>query len=276
MNQVSGKTESSVTTAEANGIRIAYDRRGQGPLLILIAGVGYGGWVFQHQVPDLASGFDTVTFDNRGVGGSEKPDEPYAIELFARDTLGLMDALEIDRAHVLGVSQGGMTALQMALDAPERIDKLVLCATTHGGPNITYPDMEVIQFLAQRSGNTEERFQKGFQLSFSEDFLASNPPVLERIRKRLVETRQPDYAYQRQAMAPIGFNVEPRLDEIEHPALVITGSADRVVPFANCERLADKLPNAELETLDGAGHLCFIEQAEAFNRVVVDFLEEPS
>lgn len=273
---MSGKNDSSVNTVDANGIRIAYARRGQGPSLVLIAGIGYGGWVFEQQVPAFEARFDTITFDNRGVGDSDKPDEPYAIDLFARDTLGLMDALEIDRAHVLGVSQGGMVALQMALDAPERLEKLVLCATTHGGPNITYPDMEVIQFLAQRSGTPEERFQKGFQLSFSEDFLASAPPVLDRIRERLLANPQPDYAYQRQAMAPIDFNAEPRLDEIEHPALVITGSADRVVPSANCERLADRLPNAELKTLDGAGHLCFIEQAEAFNRAVVDFLEEPS
>ncbi len=242
----------------------------------MIAGVGYGGWVFQQQVPDLAPRFDVLTFDNRGVGDSDKPDEPYAIELFARDTLGLMDALEIDRAHVLGVSQGGMIALQMAYDAPERIDKLVLCATTHGGPHIVYPDMEVIQFLAQRSGTPEERFQKGFELSFSEAFLASDPPALEGIRERLLANRQPDYAYQRQAMAPLDFNAEPWLDEIEQPALVISGSADGVVPCENSERLADKLPNAQLEILDGAGHLCFIEQPETFNRTVIAFLKGAS
>jgi pimeloyl-ACP methyl ester carboxylesterase len=242
----------------------------------MIAGVGYGGWVFQRQIPDLASHFDTITFDNRGVGASDKPDEPYSIELFARDTLGLMDALGIERAHVLGVSQGGMTALQMALDAPERIDKLVLCATTHGGPHVVYPDMEVIQFLAQRSGPPDERFQKGFELSFSEVFLASDPPALQGIREQLLENRQPDYAYQRQAMAPISFNVEPRLEEVEQPALVISGSADRVVPCENSERLADKLPNAQLEILDGAGHLGFIEQPETFNRTVIEFLKGAS
>lgn len=273
---MSGKIDSNVTTVEANGIAIAYDRRGQGPSLVMIAGVGYGGWVFHQQLPALASHFDVLTFDNRGVGDSDKPDEPYSIDLFARDTLGLMDALEIDRAHVLGVSQGGMTALQMALNAPDRVDRLVLCATTHGGPHIVYPDMEVIQFLAQRSGPPEERFQKGFQLSFSEDFLDSEPPALSRIRERLLTNPQPDYAYQRQAMAPMDFNAEPRLDEIEHPALVISGSADRVVPCENSERLAEKLPNAQLEILDGAGHLCFIEQPETFNRTVIAFLKGAS
>ena len=273
---MSGKIDPNVTSVEANGIRIAYDRRGQGPSLVMIAGVGYGGWGFHRQVPDFATHFDSVTFDNRGVGASDKPDEPYSIELFARDTLGLMDALGIERAHVLGVSQGGMTALQMALDAPERIDKLVLCATTHGGPHVVYPDMEVIQFLAHRSGTPEERFQKGFELAFSEAFLASDAPELEGIRERLLANRQPDYAYQRQAMAPISFNAEPRLDEIEQPTLVTSGSADRVVPCENGERLAQKLPNARLEILDGAGHLCFVEQPETFNRTVIDFLKGAS
>lgn len=263
-----------MSTVEANGIRIAYDRRGQGPAIVMIAGIGYGGWAFRGQVPELASHFDVLTFDNRGVGDSDKPDEPYSVKLFARDTLGLMDALAIHQAHVLGASLGGMVALQMALDAPERIEQLALCATTHGGPNIDYPDTEVIQFLAERSGSPEERFQKGFELSFSEDFLAAKPPALERIRQHLVENRQPDYAYRRQAMAPMSFNAEPRLAEIEHPALVITGSADRVVPPSNSERLAEKLPNAQLEILNGAGHLCFIEQPDAFNQAVVEFLEE--
>ena len=271
---MSGKNDSDVNTAKANGIRIAYERRGHGPPLVLIAGVGYGGWIFYRQVPDLASHFETITFDNRGVGASDKPEGSYSVNLFAQDTLALMDALEIERAHVLGASLGGMVALRMALDAPGRVNKLVLCATTHGGPNIVYPDMEVIQFLAQRSGTPEERFEKGFQLSFSEDFLERKPSDLAHIRGKLAEQSQPDDAYERQAMAPISFNVEPRLEEVEQPALVISGSADRVVPSANCERLAEMLPNAELTTLEGAGHLCFIEQPEAFNRAVVDFLQE--
>jgi len=77
-------------------------------------------------------------------------------------------------------------------------------------------------------------------------------------------------------MAPITFNAEPRLGEVKHPALVITGSDDRVVPPANSERLAEKLPNAQLEILDGAGHLCFIERAETFNQTVIQFLKGAS
>ncbi|MFB6285436.1 MAG: alpha/beta fold hydrolase [Candidatus Bipolaricaulia bacterium] len=261
-----------MSTVEANGIRIAYDRRGQGPSLVMIAGIGYGAWVFEKQLPAFTPHFDTIAFDNRGVGDSDKPDEPYSIDLFAQDTLGLMDALDIERAHVLGVSQGGMVALQMALDAPDRVARLILGATTHGGPNIDYPDMEVIQFLGQRSGTPEERFQKGLELSFSDAFRRSNPPELERLRDQLRDRRQPDDAYNRQAMAPITFNAEPRLGEIIHPALVITGSADRVVPPANSERLAEKLPNAQLEILNGAGHLCFIERAETFNQTAIQFL----
>jgi len=258
--------------AQANGINLYYELTGLGSPVTLISGVGYGGWVWYKQVPVLSEMFMVLTFDNRGVGRSDKPEEPYNVQLFAADTVGLWDALGIEKTHLVGTSLGGMIAQQIALDHPERVDRLVLASTTHGGLNITMPKPEVIQFMTERTGTPEERFQKGFEFTFSPGFLETGRGDLEYIQQKLHDPRQPDEAYQRQIMSPLGFNAEPRLDEITHPTLVISGEEDQAVPVENSRRLAEKLPNAELVVIPNAGHLCFIEAADAFNSALMGFL----
>ena len=259
-------------SVQTNGIKLHYESQGHGPPLLLISGVGFGGWVWHQQVPAFSERFQMITFDNRGVGRSDKPDEPYSIELFVADALGLLEALQIERTHLLGVSLGGMIALQLALDHPRRVDHLLLCSTTFGGPQTVLPQPEVLQFMAQPGGRAEERFQKGFQLSCGPGFVEAHPDELAFLRQQMSENRQPDYAYRHQIMAPLGFNVEARLTEIRQPTLVLAGEADQVIPSENARRLAQKLPDAQLKVLPGAGHLCFIEEPEAFNRAVLDFL----
>lgn len=258
--------------AEVNGIKLYYEVHGRGEPLMLVSGIGYGGWVWYKQVPALSERFRVILIDNRGAGQSDKPDEPYTVEIFAADTVGLLDALQVEQAHVLGASLGGMIVLQLALDHPQRVDHLLLCSTAFGGPNTVLPEPEVLQFMTQLSGTAEERFQKGLELSFGPGFIEAHPEDTAFIRQKMAENRQPDYAYRRQVMAPLGFNVEARLAEIEHPTLVLAGEADRVVPVENARRLARRIPHAHLQIFAGAGHLCFIEQPEAFNRAVLDFL----
>jgi len=259
---------------EANGIGLHYEATGDGTALLLVAGLGYGGWVWQRQVPALSERFTAITFDNRGAGQSDKPAAPYDIPTMAADALGLLDALELETAHVCGASLGGMVALQLALDHPERVDRLVLCATTHGGPHVVFPEPEVIQFMAARTGTPEERYQRGMALAFGPDFCQNRAEEAAFIREEMGKNPQPDDAYQRQAYAPLGFDVEARLGELHHPTLVLSGDADRAVPVENARRLAERIPNAELHLFEGAGHLCFIEQPEAFNQTVIGFLKE--
>lgn len=267
------KEDFHLAYATANGIQLYYESHGKGAPLLLIGGLGYGGWVWRKQAPAFASHFQVITFDNRGVGQSDKPDLPYTVPMLAADALGLLDALRVEKAHVLGASLGGMIALQLALDRPARVDRLILCATTFGGANVVLPKPEVLQFMAQRAGTAEERFARGMELAFSKPFLASRAPEADFIRQEMAKNRQPDAAYLRQAYAPLGFDVESRLDQIPRPALVIAGDQDQAVPAENAKRLAQKLPHATLALLEGAGHLCFIEQAEGFNQAVLGFLK---
>lgn len=262
-------------TARVNGITLYYETHGQGEALLLIAGIGYGTWLWAKQIPELSRYFYVIAFDNRGVGRSDKPDSEYTVSLLASDAFELLRALEIERAHILGISLGGFIAQQLALDHPEIINKLILCSTSHGGPNMILPKGEVLQFMAFGAG--KETFQQGLELAFSTEYLEKHSEEIAQLTAPMRRHPQPRYAYLRQFMAPLSFNSEPRLHELTMPVLVLAGEADRVVPVENSRRLAAQLPNARLVTFPGAGHLVMVERAREVNKIIIDFLRrEPS
>ncbi len=253
-----------------NGIRLYYETHGQGEPLLLISGVGYGTWLWFKQLPALSQHYKIILFDNRGAGQSEKPDEEYSVALLAQDTYELLRALGVSQAHILGASLGGFIAQQLALDHPEMVQKLILCATSSGGPHMILPKGNVLQFMAFGAG--KETFQYGLELSFSQDYLRQHSHEIAELTRPLRRNPQPRYAYLRQLMAPIDFCSEARLSEMRCPTLVIAGEDDQVVPVENSRRLAAKLPQAQLKILSKAGHLFFVEKAEETNRTILDFL----
>ena len=128
-------------------VKIAWESRGEGPPLLLIQGLGYGRWSWEPIVPGLAARHRVVCFDNRGIGESDKPQGPYTAAQMAGDALQVLDEAGIERAHVLGASLGGMIAQELAVAAPERVDRLVLCCTTPGGPDaVPMPEVTVRLF----------------------------------------------------------------------------------------------------------------------------------
>lgn len=258
-------------TVCVNGVKLYYEIHGQGEALLLIAGIGYGTWLWAKQIPELSRYFSVIAFDNRGAGRSDKPDSEYTVSLLASDAYELLRALGVTHAHVLGISLGGFIAQQLALDHPEMIRKLVLCSTSHGGPDMILPKGEILQFMAFGAG--KDTFQRGLELAFSPDYLAKHPEEIAKITERMRRNPQPRYAYLRQFMAPLTFNSEPYLDKLTMPVLVMAGEADQVVPVENSRRLAEKLPHATLVTFPGAGHLFVVERAHEVNRMIVDFLK---
>lgn len=259
-------------TAHVNGIHLYYEVHGQGEPLLLIAGIGYGTWLWVKQIPELSKYFSVIVFDNRGVGRSDKPDSEYTVPLLARDAYELLRALGVKRASVLGVSLGGFIAQQLALDHPEIIHKVILCSTSFGGPNMILPKGEVLQFMAFGAG--KDTFQRGLELVFPPEFLKKNSEEIARFTAPMRRNPQPRYAYLRQFMAPLNFNSEPRLHELTMPVLVLAGEADRIMPVENSRLLAQKLPKARLVTFPNAGHLFFVEQPEDAHKIILDFLRE--
>jgi pimeloyl-ACP methyl ester carboxylesterase len=258
----------------SNRITLYFEVHGEGPNLALIEGAGYATWMWYRQLPVFSQRFQTLIYDNRGVGRSDKPPGPYSHTQNADDLAGLLDLLGWERTHVLGVSMGGFIAQEFALKYPQRVNRLVLVATGYGGPNMVPVPAEAIRAMTPNpSLSLAERIRTGMPVAFADEhWPEQHPEEFEQIIRWRLEHPQPPEAALAQLMAGVSFNVEERLGEIEAPALVIAGTADRVVPPANAELLAARIPNATLDLIPGAGHLAFIEEPERFNRDVVEFL----
>lgn len=256
------------------GLALDYEVHGEtGPWVVLVMGLAYARWGWHWNARPLAErGFRIVTFDNRGVGGSDAPPGPYTVADLAADTAGLMDALGIDRAHVVGTSLGGFVAQQVALDRPDLIDRLVLVCTGFGGadyvpmPQRTLDLIEIAPTLPD-----EERLRRFIENAFSDGFVKERPDVVHTVMDFRRATNQPLEAYMAQWNAGATFDASDRVGDIRAETLCITGDEDAVVDPRNTRLLAGRIPNAREAMLAG-GHLFFIEQAEEFNRVVADFL----
>ena len=154
-------------------MNIKWESSGDGPPLLLIQGLGYGRWGWEPIVPGLAARHRVVCFDNRGIGESDKPEGPYTAAQMAGDALQVLDEAGIERAHVLGASLGGMIAQELAVAAPERVDKLVLCCTTPGGPNaVPMPEVTMRLFAEAPSLAPEVALRR-----FVENALGDDPPA---------------------------------------------------------------------------------------------------
>jgi 3-oxoadipate enol-lactonase len=236
--------------------RIAHEVTGQGPPLLLIQGLGYPRWGWEPIVVPLAKTYQVITFDNRGIGDSDAPPGPYDTAMMAADAVGILDALDVPRAHVMGASLGGMIAQRLVLDHPARVDRLVLACTTPGGP-AAYPLPAATLALIRQAADlpSAEAVRR-----FTANALAQPPPGLvdELTARRLARPQDPA-AWQAQSAASLGHDAYDRLGQVAAPTLVLHGTADRVVDPRNAPLLAGRIPSARLEMLDGLGHLFFWE-----------------
>jgi len=260
--------------AKVNDIEIAYQIQGSGEPLFLIGGYTMVKESWELQVAELKTQFRVITFDNRGVGETTLPSEPFSIVDMAADTVGLMDALDIDAAHIFGVSMGGLIAQTLALDYPDRVKKMALGCTTHGGRHAIQPEKAVMGALARAADPdlpAEEVVRIKVPIILSERFIREEPErVAEFSRFSIDHAPTPKGAAGQMAALSV-FNVKRRLHEIRCPVLVITGSEDRMMPPGNADLLAQGIPGAELHVVEGAGHMFFYEKPHEVNRVLADF-----
>lgn len=259
---------------QVGNVCLYYEEHGAGEPLVLVPGFGTGLWIWYRQIPALAERFRVIAFDPRGVALSDKPDEAMQMRGYADDVAALLEALEVESAHVLGASFGGFVAQEFALAYPERTRKLILCCTSFGGPRHCPPAPETLQAIASTKGlNTSERVRENLLLAFSPDFVANQSEEVERVIALRAENDVPEYAYLRQLQAAMAFNAEERVADIKAPTLVITGDADVIVPHQNSTNLAAKIPNAKLRVIKGGSHTFFIERPEEFNDAVIRFIK---
>jgi pimeloyl-ACP methyl ester carboxylesterase len=259
-----------MSTATFEGVRLAYDVEGSGQPLLLIQGLGYGrrGWGPAPSM--LARRFQVVTFDNRGFGESDVPPGPYTTGQLADDALAVLDAAEIGRAHVIGISLGGMAAQELVLAQPERVLKLVLCSTTPGGPNSVPMPQQTVALMGRQADLDPQEALRLFVVNA----LSPDPPdeLVEEIVAYRVANPPDGAGWWALAGAGATHDAMARLGTIRVPTLVVHGTADNVVDVRNAPLLADAIPGARLELFDGGGHLLPWERPEEFTTLVEEFL----
>jgi pimeloyl-ACP methyl ester carboxylesterase len=245
-------------------VRIAWERHGAGPPLLLIHGLGYARWGWEPVLPRLAERFEVILFDNRGIGESDAPPGPYTVAELAGDALQVLDEAGVERAHVVGTSLGGMIAQELVLAHPERVDRLVLSCTTPGGPKAFPMPQRTVDLMLARATLRE----------YVENALEPDvrPELVDRILAHRERTAQPFEAWAAQAAAGAAFDAHDRLGRIVAPTLVQHGDGDVVVDPRNAELLASGIPDARVSIFAGCGHLYFWQEPERFVRELEEFL----
>jgi len=260
--------------ANINGININYKVQGQGEPLIMIMGAGSNQSGWRYQIGSFKKYFRTITFDNRGVGKSDKPTGPYTMKMMADDTIGLMDHLNIEKAHILGGSMGGMIAQELAINHPERVDKLVLACTFARRDEKSGFSSEINKaieaYAASRDEASQRRLFSVFMDSVSNKW--SYRVLILPLMKIAIRFFAPPKGVAEQFEAVLAHDAADRLGMIKASTLVITGTEDRAIKPISSEVIASLVPNAKLVKVLGGGHNFHIEMRGEFNKEVLNFL----
>lgn len=264
--------------ASLKDFRLFYESHGAGNSLVLIPGFASGAWNWFKQTGELSKDFRVVTFDPRGIGKSKSPNirgnGNFSLEVFAEDVLGLLNALEIEKAHIIGASFGGFVAQEFALKFPERLNKLVLVCTTAGGANHVRPSIEVLRSFAPDASLTRgEHIRRFLRPAFSEEFNVNRADEVEKVCRMREESDVSETTYLDQLETAFNFDLESKTRSIKAETLVLTGDKDLIVPMENSVNLSNSIPNAILKIVKTGSHMFFIEKADEFNRVVANFLK---
>jgi len=256
-------------------IRIYYQEAGEGDPLVLLMGWGGDHTAWALQVPAFSQEFRCIAPDNRGAGQTDQPDIPYTIRMLADDTVGLMDALQIQRAHVAGLSLGGMIAQEIAINYPERVRTLGLHSTlARVDPFVRAVGQSLIR---TRAAFGREKFVRTLlPWILSPQTYAERPEVVELMVERLVENPHPATVtgFTRQAEACWAHDALGRLGQIHCPTLITVGAEDIFVPLRFSRVLQERIPGAELLVIEGGGHGYLWEQPEVFNAACLAFLHK--
>lgn len=261
---------------DRDGFSLYYETHGQGFPLVLIRGLGSNLEHWYEQVPAFSRAYEVIVLNNRGIGQSGDPGGSLSIKDMAGDVAALIDAAGGGRAHVLGISMGGMIAQELALGWPEKVAGLVLAATHCGGKHKVLPTAETMELFAKlMNGKDFAEQMEGRKALFARETLQNRPDILERYAQVAAAYEPPPEVMKRQWMAIQEFDAYDRLPEISAPTLVLAGADDLLVPLGNAEILAQRIPGARLRVIPQAGHQLVIERPRATNATVLEFLGSP-
>ena len=237
------------------------------PVLVLGSSLGTSGAMWDPQVAALTEHVRLVRYDHRGHGRSPVPDGPYSLAELGADLLALMDALQLDQVHLGGLSLGGMVAMWVAANAPDRVDRLaLLCTSAKLGP----PEIWTQRIEAVRAGGMDAISEMVIGRWFTPAFVAANPSVVASVRKGLLDT--PAAGYAGCCAAIQAMDLLPDLPRITAPTLVIAGTEDVPTPPEHARQIASLIPGARVEVIEGASHLANLSHVDTVTALLVSFL----
>jgi 3-oxoadipate enol-lactonase len=253
---------------DVDGCRLAYGTSGaaDAPILLLSHALGATADLWRPQLAPFSSAFRVIRYDTRGHGRSGAPGGEYTIERLGRDALAVLDAAGADRAHVCGLSLGGLTAMWLAVHAPQRIGRLVLASTA---ARIGTPDGWIERVRQVQAGGMEAIADAAMPRWFTEDFRRREPETVARYRAMVASCSPVGYSGGCAALRDT--DLRDAIRHIDAPTLVVSGTADPVTPPADGTGLRERIPGARMVTFDAA-HLPNVEQADRFSDVVREFL----
>jgi len=255
---------------KTNGIDTNYTIEGEGPWLAMSHSLACNLSMWDEQAKSLARRFRVLRYDTRGHGESGAPLGPYSLEQLADDAKALFDALDIKRAHWVGLSMGGMIGQTFALKYPGVFQSMVLADTTSRRPP------NAAQMWGERVASAREKGMDGVVDStlgrwFTEPYRNARADVMDRIARDIRRTPVEGFAGCCEAIARV--DVLERLPEIRCPTLVIVGEQDHGTPVEAARKIHEAISGSELVVIPSAAHLSNVEQAEAFNRALDAFYD---
>ncbi|MFO7878303.1 MAG: 3-oxoadipate enol-lactonase [Desulfovermiculus sp.] len=256
---------------DVNGMQFYYQLRGpeHAPVVMLSNSLGSNLSMWDEQVPELvAAGFQVLLYDSRGHGQSAVPQGPYSIEMLTQDAIGLLDALGLDRVFFCGLSKGGMVGQMLGVSHPERILALVLCSTS---AHIGMPETWNERIKAVQEHGMQAVADATIDRWFTPAGQKRLPKRIESVRRMVLNTPVQGFCASCEAIRDM--DLRESISAITLPTLVMVGEHDQGTPVSHAEFIHKQIPSSELQIIPGAAHMIGIEQADAFNRRLVDFLK---
>ena len=256
---------------QVNGINMKYELtwKQNAPVVVLSHSLASSLIMWDPQMDSLTSRFKVLRYDTRGHGGTDAPEAPYTLDLLAEDVISLMDALEIQEAHFVGLSMGGMIGQALALKHPARFGSFVLCDTAAIMPAETQPLWEE-RIARVRKNGMQALADETLDRWFTSDFLSLNAPMVKRMRRQLLSTPPEGYVGCAEAIRTL--NYLDRLEDINKPVLILVGEKDQGTPVEAAGAIQERIQGSHLEIIPSAAHLSNIEQTDIFNTALIKFL----
>lgn len=263
---------------KVNNINIYFEIHGDGYPLVLIRGLSssLNSWP-PYSIGQFSNSFKTILFDNRGAGRTDIPDGKYSAKMMADDTIGLLDALDINKTYLLGFSMGGCIAQEIVLNYPNRIIKLILTSSWCGPSHGIAPLPESNPFPKMGPLLKEGEYGKMASILtdslFPENFKKNNPIIIEKVITNYMNNAPSLRGFESQAAYVETFDTYEKLSEIKIPTLILHGTEDKILPVENAKILANNISSAELVLFENTGHGITIQENKLWTQKVIEFLK---